>query len=629
MVETALGADREALGELLLSLERSRRQEVEARALAETLLEGMRVLVAAEHADELYRGVLELLAKVAPVEHAAVLTISPSGALRAVAQTMDGPPLEIAMADQGPFGRALGGRSAALGDLQRVAAWRSADGAWRREAASALVAPLKLVSPTALLVGLHSKRNALTHQHLEAVTRFSDFACAALQRARQSAVLAESIKRVQHAATHDALTGLANRQVLIEQAMQLAEECAEKCCGFSVLHIDLDGFKAINDSLGHAAGDRVLAVVADRLRGAVRADDVCARYGGDEFAILLRSEGDKMAAMRRAEEIRRSISRPIAFENNELCVGASIGVSVFPIDGRDCESLIRASDHALLEAKTEGRNRTNLFTDAMRLRIGRQRQLENGLIGARERGELRLVYQPIYSFRAGGCCGFEALIRWRSPSLGLLPPQEFLPIAETMGLMPSIGQWVLQQACADLAPWLRAGPGRRVAVNVGSAQIVAPNFVADVVNAARAHDLAPSMLELELSEETVVRRTAEIALDNMTELHEKSFQVAFDDFGAGYSSLRHLRSFPGQRLKVDRAFVSGVARSEADRSLVQGLVDLARSLRMEVVAEGVETPEQLAICEAVGCHEIQGFYFSKPLAPSDHLLRASPAVISA
>ncbi len=604
-------ADDALLRDALVSLERSRQKETRARAAAETLVSAMHRLVQAASVEEISDGVLSAFLDVVGAKEAAVLARDDAGRLQAVAQTFDGPPLVSEQPD-GPMLRATLGKSALIGDLSRVSGWTSMRGLPSETMQSALLMPMPIKDGRALLLGLHPDRNRFGRDELSAARAFAPVASEAYLRAQQIEAIDRLVARLDVMANHDALTGLNNRQRFLDALLAIDALPAGDRERYALLHLDLDGFKAINDSLGHAAGDAILQETARRLIAATQDQDLCARLGGDEFSVKFKLTDDGEDPAPRAEALLEAVSRPILFEGQALSVGASIGLAIVPDDSSDSEGALRASDVALVAAKTAGRGRLVRFETAMNRRLARRRHIEALLQRAIERDEFSLHYQPIFCSSECAVTGFEALIRWNNSSLGPLAPPEYLRIAADCGLMPKIGEWVTRRACEEAGPWLQQKPGRRLAINVASAQLVAPHFVNEVRSIVEEAGLTPAMIELELSEEIVIQRTAETALDNLMALHGAGFQIAFDDFGTGYSSLQHLLRFPGQRLKIDRSFVMNIDTRPGDLRLVRGLADLASALDLEVVAEGVETPAQLRCCIAAGCEELQGYVLARP-----------------
>ena len=423
-------------------------------------------------------------------------------------------------------------------------------------------------------------------------------------------------EQVIHAAEHDFLTGLPNRMLLndlIGRAIGLAPRHMKQV---AVLFLDLDGFKHINDSLGHGVGDKLLQVVAGRLSACVRASDTVSRQGGDEFVVLL-SEAEKWEdATIVARRMLAAVAEPCSIDQHELHITTSIGVSVFPDDGNDAETLIKNADTAMYQAKANGRQSVQFFTPAMNVRAVERQSVEESLRRGLERREFALHYQPKISLRTGAITGAEALVRWTRPGYGTVLPAQFISIAEESGLIRPIGNWVLREACAQAKAWADLGlPTISMAVNVSAVELRDETFLDGCLATLRDTGIVPSSLELELTE-SVLMRHAESAARILQTLKEQGVNVAIDDFGTGYSSLSYLREFPIEALKIDQTFVRQITADGHDSTIVTAVISLAQSLNLRVVAEGVETPAQLEFLRDHRCDEAQGFLFS-PAIPSD------------
>lgn len=417
---------------------------------------------------------------------------------------------------------------------------------------------------------------------------------------------------LRYQATHDALTALPNRNLFqdrLAQAMSLAKRHERL---LAVVFIDMDNFKAINDGWGHAHGDTLLIEVAQRLRALSREGDSVARLGGDEFALLLSELAHAEDAGRIAERVLKALSPAIRLEQHEVFIGASLGVTVFPADGDDVTTLLRNADMAMYQAKSEGRGCVRFFTADLDSRIRDTLVMQTYLKYALENGEFELHYQPQVEMRTGRVCGVEALLRWRHPELGDVSPARFIPVAEASGLIVPLGAWVLETACRQCRDWQSAGMHVRVAVNLSSHQFRQPDFSRQVHEVLQRTGAMPHLLELELTESAVMdepRATAQV----LGELEKLGVQIAIDDFGTGYSSLAWLKTFPLHRLKIDRTFVKDLATDPDDAAIVRGLIGLAHSLGMQVIAEGVEEEDQRVMLARLSCDEYQGWLFSKAL----------------
>ena len=414
-------------------------------------------------------------------------------------------------------------------------------------------------------------------------------------------------------AQHDFLTGLPNRMLLndrISQAIALAPRHTNQV---AVLFLDLDGFKHINDSLGHPIGDLLLQSVARRLVLCVRASDTVSRQGGDEFVVLLSEAEQWEDAAIVATRMLHAVAETHTIDLRDLHVTTSIGVSVYPDDGRDAETLIKNADTAMYQAKENGKQSFQFFKPAMNVRAVERQSIEESLRRALERDEFVIHYQPKIDLRTGAISGAEALIRWTHPERGLVSPAQFIPIAEDSGLILPIGRWVLRGACAQARAWADAGlPAMTIAVNVSSMEVRAKDFTDGVFEILEETGLDPAALELELTE-SVLMRHADSAASILQVLRERGVHVAVDDFGTGYSSLSYLRRFQIDALKIDQSFVSQISADGDDTSIVTAVISMARSLKLRVIAEGVETLEQLAFLQDLDCDEAQGYYFSRPV----------------
>ena len=423
-------------------------------------------------------------------------------------------------------------------------------------------------------------------------------------------------QRIWHMAHHDALTGLPNRALLHDRIEQALAQAARNRCRVGVMFLDLDRFKNINDTLGHEVGDQLLKVVAARLRDAVRAVDTVARLGGDEFVVILHDIADADAAAQVAEKVVASFVQTVRIGAHELRTSTSIGISLFPEDGREANALMKNADTAMYHAKRAGRDNFHFFSARMSAEAERQFRLEQRLLVALEKEQFTLAYQPqidVLPGQPGALCGMEALLRWSDPVEGTISPAEFIPLAEETGLILPIGEWVLRNALRQNRRWQEAGrPTLPVAVNLSPRQF-RHKGLAETVRAILADTGQPAhLLELEITE-TALAYDADEARERLEELAAMGVRLAIDDFGTGYSSLGYLKRFPVNRLKIDRSFVADLTRAPEDAAIVAAIVGLARGLDIELITEGVETPAQLAALQALGCRRFQGFLFARPL----------------
>jgi diguanylate cyclase (GGDEF)-like protein len=434
----------------------------------------------------------------------------------------------------------------------------------------------------------------------------------ALDNHRTIRELGSTRERARYLASHDQLTGLANRTLFheeLDRALEVARRSRQKA---AVLYIDLDGFKAINDTLGHAVGDGLLRGIARQITRCLREGDVAARLGGDEFAVLLPALDDERDAIVFAEKLLAALERPIPLRSRALLTTASIGVALFPKDGLEAEDLLRKADTAMYTTKESGRNGYACYSQAMNASVLRRAALESGLREAGERGEFVLCYQPQFDVRRERIVGAEALLRWQHPQLGALAPAEFMPVAEESGAIFSVGEWVLREACRQAARW-RVEDHRELLVSVN----VSPQQFRDAALAELVRDtlsdtgLPADRLELEITEGCLLE-DIDVTLRTLIQLKQLGVRISIDDFGTGYSALSYLKRLPIDALKIDQSFVRALATDPADVAITKTIVRLAQGLRKSTVAEGVETIEQLLMLASFGCHRLQGFLFGRP-----------------
>jgi len=422
--------------------------------------------------------------------------------------------------------------------------------------------------------------------------------------------------RMAYLAQHDDLTNLPNRGLLNERLGHDIALAKRNLGRLAVLFLDLDRFKHVNDTLGHLVGDRLLQSVSRRLLACVRGSDTVSRQGGDEFVVLLSALPNAEDAVIGAQKILSTLSAPHVIDGNELHLTVSIGISTYPEDGLDAEALMKSADMAMYHAKETGRNNYQFFNPTMNARAKERQRVESELRYAIERDEFVLEYQPIMNLASGHILGVEALIRWRRPD-GLVSPAQFIPIAEDSGQIVAIGQWVLREACRQAQSWRAAGlPAIRVAVNVSTAELRSRDFGQSVKDILVETGLAPGCLELELTETFLMQDPQATALV-LRALKEYGVHLALDDFGTGYSSLTHLKRFPIDTLKIDRAFVAGLNSDSDDACIVSAVINMGKSLNMRVVAEGIETRKQLSFLQAYKCTAGQGYFLSRPLSSVD------------
>ena len=423
---------------------------------------------------------------------------------------------------------------------------------------------------------------------------------------------------LEYQAHHDSLTGLPNRTLLRDRIDQAIAHAWRHGYQVAVVFVDLDHFKLINDSLGHHVGDRLLLEVASRLKACVRGNDTVARQGGDEFVLVLTEQHDEDEMLGVVSRLLDAISQPWTNNGQEYGLSCSIGVSCYPRDGQDPDTLLRSADVAMYQAKTSGRNTYHCYTPELNQAISERLELENSLRHALEREEFRVYYQPRIDVASGRIVGAEALIRWDCPGKGIVPPDSFISIAEETGLIIPIGQWILREACRQNSAWRRAGlPPIAVSVNLSPIQFRHTGLVDSVADALADSGLDPASLELEVTESFVMHDAERINVA-MQSLKALGVDIAVDDFGTGYSSLSYLKRFPVDRLKVDKSFVRDIDSDPDDAAIVRAIITLGHALNLRVVAEGVETAAHLDYLKLHGCDEVQGYYFSRPV-PASHL----------
>jgi diguanylate cyclase (GGDEF)-like protein len=421
-----------------------------------------------------------------------------------------------------------------------------------------------------------------------------------------------SEERIAHMARHDALTDLPNRVMLRERLDHELKRVKRGEC-LAVLCLDLDQFKSVNDALGHPIGDELLKLVSERLRGCTRELDTVARLGGDEFAIIMTQMQQPTDAATLSKRIRDSVIMPYQIDGHQIVTDISIGISVAPEDGMEADALLRNADMALYGAKADGRGTYRFFEPEMNTRMKARRELELDLRKALMRKEFELHYQPLVNLKTNEVNGFEALLRWNHPKGIMISPADFIPIAEETGLIVPLGEWVLKTVCEEAVNW----PDHiKVAVNLSPAQLNNRNLLKMVTAALADSGLSPYKLQLEITE-TVLLQNTFATLATLHELRKMGVQIALDDFGTGYSSLSYLRSFPFDKIKIDRSFIQDLHNGAEPIAIVQAVADLAKSLNMTSTAEGVETQQQLEMLQSIGCTEMQGYLFSRARPAKD------------
>ncbi len=423
--------------------------------------------------------------------------------------------------------------------------------------------------------------------------------------------------RIQFFATHDGLTGLPNR-VLFSQLLNHAIESAKHHKRrLAVFFIDLDRFKIINDTMGHEAGDALLQQICVRFKQSLRAADIVGRMGGDEFIILIEEVRELGHVALVAHKILSNVMKPIVLLGEECRVTASMGISIYPKDGKDEQSLMKNADIAMYFAKEEGKNNYQFYSKDIKSRSIEHLAIENNLRFALERNEFSLHYQAKFDFRTKVISGVEALLRWQNPELGVVTPTQFIPVAEETGLIISIGKWVLETACAQSMAWQKQGlPAIRMSINLSPRQAEDDSLINDIKAILKNTGMAPNLLELEISESMVMHNPTRM-ISVLAEIKKMGVSLAIDDFGTSYSSLAQIKHFPFDTLKVDRSFIRNISENAEDMAIAKAIITMGKSLSLTVVAEGVETVEEMNFLKENSCDEMQGYYFSKPIAPED------------
>jgi diguanylate cyclase (GGDEF)-like protein len=455
------------------------------------------------------------------------------------------------------------------------------------------------------MLGVIQDRDNKLEQHREQLERIVAIRTVDLKKANQ---------KLTYQAYHDALTNLPNRALFIKRAKQAIEFAEYNNETLAMLFIDLDNFKFINDTLGHAAGDHLLQEIGKRLLTCTRLpSDTVARLGGDEFTILLRDLKDPADAAVVADHILKTLMTPLQFDQHEFYITPSIGISIYPQDGLDVGTLMKNADVGMYLAKKQGRNGYRFYVSSANLESAERLNMENKLRQALEYQEFEVWYQPRFEIKTGQLLGAEALVRWRSPDFNLVPPSQFIPLAEDTGLIIPLGEWVLRTACEENCRWQRAGlPSLHVSVNLSARQFVQADLLSTIDRVLNETGMNPHLLELELTE-SLIMPNAEDTIETLNALKKLGIQISVDDFGTGYSSLSYLKRFPLDTLKIDQSFIRDMDHDADDCALVSAIIAMAHNLKLDVVAEGVEKVEQLQFLQRNHCDYVQGYLFGKPM----------------
>lgn len=429
--------------------------------------------------------------------------------------------------------------------------------------------------------------------------------------------LIKNQEKIRYMAYYDDLTGLPNKSLFKDRLSLEICKASETNSGGAVLFIDLDDFKKINDSLGYDVGDELLKIASKKFKKCVNSYDTVARFGGDTFLILLPGESHYTVLSEKARVLLNEFKEEIKIDNNSLFATVSIGISVFPNDGLDANTIMKNAETALYQAKRKGRSTYCFFNDEMGSAISRRLRIENGLRSALKNNELYLCYQPQVESKTGRIKGLEALIRWKSPELGMVPAGEFIPIAEETGMIVEIGKWILESVCNQNKIWLSNGYNfDNISINISSIQLKQPDFLDTVNEILKASGVEPQKIEIEITE-TAFMESIEENINKLEGLKNMGIKISLDDFGTGYSSLNYLRRLPISTLKIDKSFIDNICENSSDRDITYGIIQLANKINLNVVAEGVEGKEQVDILKDMNCDIIQGYYFSKPIGSKE------------
>lgn len=424
-------------------------------------------------------------------------------------------------------------------------------------------------------------------------------------------------EKLHYMALHDGLTGLPNRSLLEDRVERAIRHAGVAKANFSLLFLDIDRFKPVNDALGHHAGDKLLQEIASRLSLALDPDDTVSRIGGDEFVMVLPNTGDPRKVHERARKILETVSGPVTIDGHAMAVSASIGISIYPTDGSNFRTLLVNADSAMYHAKKSGPGNIQFYSNEINENTALGIKLDKEMEQAIQHEEFVLYYQPKVLLETGEVESLEALVRWNHPTRGILLPHLFIPRAEENGLIIPLGKWIIGQACREAMIWQKAGyPHLRVAVNLSALQFLNKNLMKEIFSALDQSGLSPECLEIELTE-SLLMQDPEGAMGTLSEIRKKGVHVAIDDFGTGYSSFFYLKKFPLDRLKIDRSFITDICHSPNDAAIVRTIITLGHSLNLKVVAEGVETGDQIAMLKAMHCDAYQGFFKTRPLPPDD------------
>ena len=605
--------DHEALREALLNVDRLREQERTARLKMEALIGGIHVLNECQNVSDMYREILDCLGGLLSFDAAAIL-VEDNGVLSS-AMSSDERLRFRHLPITGCFRRCLDGRATNLSDLSVVADWPSdpqGTGSEPAEPGQALQSALLIALPSAprpmMLACASDERARFKKKDVELLRSFAPLATQAVRRAMEMERLNYLASTLDHQAHFDQLSGLPNR-VLFHQELERLEGTGDV---YSLLFIDLDNFKTVNDTFGHGIGDVLLSEMAFRMSMTLHDDDTVARLGGDEFALIIRSRTTIDGVTALCEDLLQELSEPLYLRNSRVVPTVSIGVLFAPEQKLLSQQKMQRADIALYDAKARGRNRYSLFDDTMRAKVELDFEIESRLPGAIRRRAFHLVYQPMFESSTMRCDRLEALVRWQEDEHLSYAPSAFIPIAERTGNIVELGQWIIGRALAELSDWLNASSTRVLSLNVSQVELQSPGYTDGLLKQVEAARVDCRQLELELSENIVARSLDGVVSRNLLQLQRVGIRFAFDDFGTGSSSLLHIKRFPGNCLKIDRAFVDDIVGSSKQRRLLIGMIEFAHHMGMFVVAEGVESREQLELLMELGADYVQGFILARP-----------------
>jgi diguanylate cyclase (GGDEF)-like protein len=434
------------------------------------------------------------------------------------------------------------------------------------------------------------------------------------QRVRRLLYTAQAERKIRQLAYHDTLTGLPNRLLFMDRMEQAISRAQRSNDRFALLFIDVDHFKVINDSMGHEAGDQLLTAVTQRLTGSVRRSDTIARLGGDEFTVILENVSEPETVVLVTKNLLEILCKPIFVGGRDVHISASIGIAIYPDDGENFGNLLKNADTAMYRAKAQGRNTFQFYASEMSTAAMRRLELENSLRYAIEKQEFIIHYQPKYDLHSRGCVGMEALVRWDHPEKGVIPPDEFIPLAEETGLIVALGEWVIRTACRQLSTWQKAGyPIHDLSINVSARQFHEQDLCALFRDVLQECQLSAADIEIELTESALVENHQH-ARQILGQLHDMGLKIALDDFGTGYASMTYLKQFPIDTVKIDRSFVWGIPGDQENIAIVRAIAGLTNALGLSLIAEGVETAEQVEFLKGIECFRGQGYFWSKPVS---------------